>query len=1370
MTTDLEAIDPAVQERLLWRARLGACSLLLVALAFVQSPGRIVTDTKLDLTVDPGGFLARSLHLWDGLGAFGQVQNQAYGYLFPMGPFFWLGDVVGMPPWVVQRLWWGVVLVVAFLGFVKLCSVLDLGAPWVRIVGAFAFALSPRFLTVLGPSSIELWPSAVAPWVLVPLVIGLRRGSPRRMAALSAVAVACIGGVNAAATFAVIPLGALWLLLAPAGPRRRRLMLWWSAMVFLATAWWLVPLFLLGRYSPPFLDYIESAANTTIATDLFDALRGTTNWLPYIDVYANAGNQLLTEPVLIANGVVVLALGVLGLSRRDLPHRTFLLSGVFLGMLMVTMGHLGSVQGLGAESVQHLLDGVLAPLRNTHKFDVVIRIPLVLGLVHLVSVMVRDPRRPGRTAVRGSATSLGVTLLACVAVLGATVPGWTAAVANKGSFSEVPGYWRQAAAWLGDHPQGTSMLAPATPFGDYVWGKTGDEPLQPLADAPWAVRNLIPLAPGGNIEMLDTISRRFATGQGGAGLGAFLRRAGIGHVVIRNDIKRSQDVADPSLVYAALEQTPGARSVARFGPTVGGGPTLENDAGTEVFVDNGRQVSRPAIEIFEIAGAVTGASAQDRARTPVVVGGPDALLSLDDLGVTAGGSTIFAQDADPQKRPQQLILTDSIRRQEAAFGSVNHSRSASLGRGESYSSNRPVHRYDQDAVAPWTSRPVLEGAETLRASSSQSDVGSLPRIEQSAQPWSAFDRDDETVWRADFSDAGRTSWVEVGLGERRLVGTASITVDLPRGQSREITVTTESGDTTVTATGGRPVTVDVGRVGRLRVSGRSTAASPLAISDITMSDVTLNRPLRLPTLPDAWGTADQILLEAGSGYDDGCLPYDGVMRCSASDHAEGDSGRGIDRIVPVNDTERFRMSLTVAPRGGASLTSLVQQERFATVAASSQVVPSPRASAVRAVDGDDSTGWVADADDTDPTLSLNWVGQRRISRLAISTDDDLAATAPTKVLLRFPDGTSQEVPIRGGVARFSPVRTSAVEVHLLGGPRRFSVGYSGGVSELPVGVSEVSVPGTSLFPTRAGSDRLSLPCGSGPMVVVDGTPRRTAVRATVAQLLAGDEVPAELCMKRRVKLEPGDHRVTVEGNGPFRAVRLTLTAAPVDVPSASAVPVDDDRVVVPPASGRSQLVVMEHNENAGWNGEVGDDRAQPVVLNGWQQGWEVPAAGGDLRRSFGPDPLYRGGLLVGALLLLGLVACAVVRPRGTATVIPAAGRRVPGRWAGPVTLAAGLALVTLVGGPPGLVAAVAGLLVTRVTEARVPAAAGAVATAAVVVAGLYFVVEPWAGPSGWAGDRSVPALLVAFALGSLLDRLVGGRASLRRRKGISTNR
>src|SRR5262245_61765456 len=369
---------------------LAACS-ALTGLAFVQDAGLVVPDTKVDLMVNPLGWLSRTLSLWNPTGSFGQVQDQAYGYLWPMGPFFALGQILHVPTWVTQRLWWSLLLCLAFLGVVKLAGRLNIGTPNARLIAGVAFALSPRILTQLGATSVEAWPSAIAPWVLLPL-IGLRSGGPmRRPLALSALAVLCAGGVNATAVFAVVPPALLWL--GTLQPMRRRLaaLAGWCGAVLLATFWWLVPLLVLGRYSPPFLDYIESARVTTSVTDMVTALRGATYWPAYL---ANpfgpampSGYRLAYELPLIMATIVVAGFGLLGLSRRGIPHRRFLVACLILGVALVGLGHASGLAGTPAGFMQTFLDGVGAPLRNVHKFDVLLRLPLVLGLAHLVGTL-----------------------------------------------------------------------------------------------------------------------------------------------------------------------------------------------------------------------------------------------------------------------------------------------------------------------------------------------------------------------------------------------------------------------------------------------------------------------------------------------------------------------------------------------------------------------------------------------------------------------------------------------------------------------------------------------------------------------------------------------------------------------------------------------------------------------------------------------------------------------------------------------------------------------------------------------------------------------------------------------------------------------
>ena len=243
-----------------------------LTLTFAQSPGKISPDTKLDLTANPLRFLARALDLWNSELPFGQAQNQAYGYLFPHGAFFLLGDILGLPGWVTQRLWWALLLTVGFWGLLRLAEALGIGSPGARVIAAAAFALSPRVLTTIGAISSETLPMMLAPWVLLPVVSALRgeggptaagQGTVRVLAARSALALALMGAVNAVATLT----GCLPALIWWACHRPNRLWLrftaWWALCTVLAITWWVVALVMLGRISPQFLDYIESSGVTT---------------------------------------------------------------------------------------------------------------------------------------------------------------------------------------------------------------------------------------------------------------------------------------------------------------------------------------------------------------------------------------------------------------------------------------------------------------------------------------------------------------------------------------------------------------------------------------------------------------------------------------------------------------------------------------------------------------------------------------------------------------------------------------------------------------------------------------------------------------------------------------------------------------------------------------------------------------------------------------------------------------------------------------------------------------------------------------------------------------------------------------------------
>lgn len=1331
------------------RLRVAIVCVGLLTLALIQDPGRVVADTKLDLVVDPGRFLTRALEMWDPDGFLGQLQNQAYGYLFPMGPFFWAWEALTVDPWIVQRLWWATLWVVAFLGFLRLGRALGIGSPTSRLLAGLVFALSPRILTLIGPSSVEAWPSALAPWVLLPLVLVAQGANVRRASALSALAVAAAGGVNGAATFAVIPLAALWIVVGLGGRERRQAMLWWPPLVVLATSWWLIPLFLLGAYSPPFLDYIESASITTTAATAFDALRGTTHWVPFVADAALAGRAFQQDSAVIVNAGALVVLGVLGIAMAGAPHRRFLFLGVTTGLVLVTLGHTGAVSGWGAETIQGWLDGVLAPIRNTHKFDVVVRLPLALGAAHAVAVLAGRTRVDRESRIQRAA----VALIAVSAVVGATAPAWGATLPYRGSIEgELPGYWDETAQWLAER-DGTALLAPSSAFADYLWGSTGDEPLQPLARSTWVVRNSVPLTPGATIRMLDSLSVELEKGSASDGLAPALRRAGIDYLVLRNDLRPDISDGRVEVAYRTVAASDGLSVAESFGPPLGGQPLVDLDT-ERTFANGGWQVSRAAIQIFAVDQGQAPPT-QTPARTPTVVGAPESLVSLDDLGVLDGESVVLAQDEGGEGRGP-LVLTDGLRRQEVAFGAVTAQRGASLSADQEPSLDRRVHDYVEAGEEPWISVPRLRGAVALEASGARSSVGTPGPIHPSAGPWSAFDGDQRSAWQADE----RRGSITLRLTERVDLGTVTLTTGLPPGIRQRMQVETESGTATVLAIGSNPVRVDVGEVSAVDISGVNLDAGRFQLAEVFSPSLRVARTLQVRN-PDATSRLPlSIVLGLDQGRRPGCLEIAGVPRCRSDLGDRGEDAYSIDRLVTVPTASAYDLRIRTTPLGGVNVDRILQGTMSAQTRVSSTVNDDVRSGATQAVDGDANTGWIAHPEDSDPTLEIRWDEAQRVSAVRLTTARSLPASTPDAVSVEFDDGSQRLAGVDDdGLVRFPEKETSLLRLRLAtSGDARDSDGL-GQSNVLPVGVSEVVVPGVDLGSPRSGPDVVEMRCGSGPTLTVDGRVTRTRVTTSPNALSAGRDATARPCGDTAVELRAGPNRLQVAASSAYDAGRVVLELE--DDESSQVLSARD-------ADG-SRYLPAGHNANPGWQAEAGGRALQPLVLNGWEQGWVLPEGvrPSDVTESFAPSSTYRAGLGVGIVGVLVVISLALWRGRRRAGTTRHRGTVVPATLVG----GAGLLTLGLLGGTTfvllGLVGGMAALLASR-RAGPVPLLVAVVAPLTVTL--LAYTVWPWGTTDVWIGEWAWPQLLVGVSLGALTVAVLRGDHPLRARNGLSTKR
>lgn len=477
-------------------------------MAFVQPFGLIAADTKHDLAANPLGFLTGAFSVYSDNFTLGQLQNQAYGYLFPQGSFFLLTDF--LPDWVAQRLWWTIVLGVGYSGFVVLArKVFPTSMPWL-VLGGVVYAFSPRALTTLTAISSETWPVMLAPWVIAPFVV--QRISWRHIAA-AVVPVACMGAINATATLAACLPAAIVLVYR----KQFKALGLWLVGCALVSAWWIGPLLILGKYAPAFTDYIESAFVTTRWLNLPEILRGTTSWSTFVETERQAGSLLTSEPLFILATCAVAAVGLAGLCR--LPK-------VWTAMVLIGLAILGIKFGIYLD----FLDGAGAFMRNLHKFDPLVRIPLSLGVVVAVH----------KLATRQMAAAVLVVLV----VLTSTAPAWSARLLPTGAYEEVPQYWQDAADFINDNAENTrTLIAPQTSFARQDWGWTRDEPAQPLVETPLAFRDAIPLIPSEAIRGLDGIMDilRYDPTEGAKAL----QRLGIGAVLYRHDLDNSFTEFDP---------------------------------------------------------------------------------------------------------------------------------------------------------------------------------------------------------------------------------------------------------------------------------------------------------------------------------------------------------------------------------------------------------------------------------------------------------------------------------------------------------------------------------------------------------------------------------------------------------------------------------------------------------------------------------------------------------------------------------------------------------------------------------------------------------------------------------------------------------
>lgn len=1286
--------------------RLSTAPLVLALAAYLPAlataPGAVAADTKQYLVLDPGRLLATAASLWDPGQFGGHVTHQQVGYLWPMGPWFWLGHALGLPAWVTQRVWLGTVFLAAGLGMRWLARHLGLAGPG-AFVAALAYQLSPFVLSYANRTSGLLLPWAGLPALCACTVLAVRRGGWRWPAVAGLVA-ATVGGLNATALVLVAVGPALWLAAeARRAPRAVAAAAARLAACGAATAvWWAVPLALEARHGADVLAYSETIGAVATTASGPEVLRGLGYWLFYgggVDgPWNTAAAPYLANPALQALGFALAAAGLLGLVVWRGPGRRWLAVQTFVGVAAGTLA---------------FPPGAASPLG---------RAMLALGERSTAVLALRSSTRAAPLAVLGLAAGLGLLAdrlvvtrsvrtrallgVGAVAVLAANLP-----TAFSGGLVDadlrrpgtVPSAWREAAGALaaGDGA-GRVLEVPGQEFAAYRWGTTTDPLLPGLVDRPLLTRDLLPLGSPEVMDLLWALDDRFQQGRAEpAALAPVARLLGARDVVGRLDAADERyRTPRPPDALAALEAASGLGATRTFGP--------ERPASADPVRVDGRALldpdgpsPAPAVVVRPVTDPVAATRTVPAAGVVVLAGSGDGVVDaaaaglLDGTGGVRYAATLAPGEALPADVP--LVLTDTNRRRARQWRGTQDT----VGLTEPATPS-PYERDEADARLPLFGPGDGDAATQTVADPRGGTVWASAYGEPNAyrpedRAALAADGDPTTAWRvADRGDPTGERW-RLDLTAARPVPTVRL-VQPPRPANRwltEVVVRTEHRTVRVAlddasrSPAGQVVPLGEDATAWLEVelTATSTGVTPsmfgldaVGFAEID-AGVRVDEVLRLPAPPAAAGATDR--------------PVAVVLTRDRVDPAErwrADPEAALARsfVLPAaQEAPSLTVEARVHQRADDAVLRALLDPAGPVVRTSSRLVGSAASAGGAALDGDPSTAWTGAVDDVDgawwevalaPGTPVGRVTVRPRSGPLRSTVTTVAVSvdgAPPRAAAVGPDGTAT-VDLGATTGAVLRVTVTGVDVRT-SVDRRF-----GEAVALPVALAEVEVDG---LPPRAAPSTVDTGCRDD-LLTLDGHPVAVRLRADARALRSGAAVALEPCGALG-PLAAGAHelRAAPGARTGIDLDRVVLRHRWPSTPAPTAGPVTvrdrsrwSARLAVP-ASTVDRWVVWGEGRNDGWRATVGGvDLGPPRALVGGGNAWLLPAgAAAEVRVEFTPQRWVWAGFAVsGAAALACLALAAVPRRRAVAPAPTGAPRPAwPAGAPGPAAAVAVAAAVAL---------------------------------------------------------------------------------------------
>ncbi len=1155
---------------------------VLAALAYAPllavRPGVVTPDTKTYLYLDPVRFLSQVAFMWNPTVALGTTTHEYIGYLLPMGPFFVVTHLLGVPVWAAQRLWMGSILFAAGAGVLYLSRVMGLRGPG-PVAGAAAYMLSPYFLQYAGRISVILLPWAGLPFMLAFTIIALRRGGWREPA-LFAIVVALVSGINASSIIYVAVAPILWLVYAVVVLREST----WrhalgvglriSVLTLGACLWWMAGLEIEAAYGVNTLKYTETVSSTSQTSNASEIIRGLGYWYFYgsdhLGAWSAAAVRFTQKISLLATSYAVPVLALVAAAFVRWRERAFFLVLLFLG-LVLSVGPFPytdptRIGGALKDFMVNTTAGLA--LRSTDRATPVVLLALAMLLGSALTALWR------RVSIVGIVTAVLVGGL----VIANNPSLFNGEAISAGSLVQpatLPSYQLAAIAHLNATHPGTRVFAiPGNDFASYRWGNTVDTPQPALLNRSFVTREQQIM---GSIATADTLYAVDGPYQDGTAdtnaLAPMARLMGAGDLLVEYDQRYEHyGVPHPKLLAQQLSQTPlGLSDPITFGsprPNVSTYSTLNeadlaapaNLAWPAPLVDYTVANPRPMLRGESDSGAI------------VMEGDATGVNNLAGLGLLNNDNAIYyagtlASDASQLKtlagQGAQLVLTDTNRKQAFQWASMT----ANAGFTETPSDN-PAKTDPRDSPidlfpdAGISSKTVASYQGAVNVTSSSYGNGITYNPEYAA--YSAIDDNFDTAWitgtfvpdpagqwwQAQFANpvtADHITLVQPQHGDRsRFISSVTVTFDGKYPERFQLTNASH-------AEGGQTLTFPSRSFHTLRVTIDGTtndhenfhSASAVGFAEVEIPGQTVRQVIDMPT---------QMLDTLGAASQSDRLSVVMTRERESQYPPRSDPETTISREFTLPTARTFTLS------GSASISALIPDDEIdalvgrstsgaggdITAYSSGRLPGDLNATASTTLDGNPTTAWqpgLGIAAQNGATLTYDLKGSHTFHQLnlqviadgqhSVPTSMTIASGTQTRTVALPPiadstvPGTTTSVPVTFAplsgthfVVTFNTVRAESASNY-----------YSAGPLALPLGIAEIGFPGVSAAPTPP-----TLPgtCVSN-LLTIDGKPISVKMVGTTQEALTGSEVQVVPCGPDAVgiTLGAGTHIVeTAAGHSP----------------------------------------------------------------------------------------------------------------------------------------------------------------------------------------------------------------------------------------------